>query len=91
MADLKKYDTTNYCIDILDEEEIQNLKGYGVQAAATESVMPNKYGVRNKQTKIIEYYCSNLAAALSVQNTLENGIQEEMQNRPKQKADLRSV
>ena len=91
MAELKKYDTANYCIDVLDKEEIEELKGYGVQAAATESVMPNKYGVRNKHTKIIEYYCSNLAAALSVQNTLEAGIQDEMQNRPKQKADLRSV
>lgn len=91
MADLKKYDTANYCIEVLDKSEIEELKSYGVQAAATESVMPNKYGVRNKQTKVFEYYCSNLAAALSVQNTLESGIQEEMQARPKQKADLRSV
>ena len=89
--DLKKYDTANYCVEVLTDEDKKYLKSYGVQAAATESVMPNEYGVRNKQTKIFEYYTSNLAAALSVQNTLESGIQEEMQTRPKQKADLRSV
>lgn len=91
MVDLKKYDTTNYCIEVLTEEDQKFLKSYGVQAAATESVMPNVYGIRNKQTKVFEYYTSNLAGALSVQNTLETGISEELDARPKKKADLRSV
>lgn len=91
MSKLKEYDTKTYVIEILDEEEKEVLKSYGVQAAATEGVIPNKYGIRSKVTGEYEYYCSNLAAALSVQNSLEQGIQSELDSRPKQKADLRTV
>lgn len=88
---LAKYDTDNYEIYILEDEEKEYLKGYSLQAAATDGIMPNVYGVRNKGTQQTEMYCYNLAAALSVQNNLEAGIEDELQKRPKKKPELRSV
>jgi len=88
---LAKYETTNYEIYILEEEEKEYLKGYSLQAAATDGIMPNVYGVRHKGTKQTELYCYNLAAALSVQNSLEEGIVAEMEKRTPKRPDLRTV
>lgn len=91
MSKLKAYDTDNYEIYILSEEDKEYLKGYSLQAAATDGVVPNVYGIRNKATGVIEMYTCNMAAAVNIQNTLEEGLKDEMDRRPKKKANLRSV
>lgn len=90
MSDLKKYSTDNYELYVLTNEDKEYLKGYSLQAAATDGIMPNVYGVHNKLTGVTEMYCYNLASALSVQNSLEEGIARELEARPKQNK-LRSI
>ncbi|MCW8826159.1 MAG: hypothetical protein OQK78_07015 [Gammaproteobacteria bacterium] len=96
MSKLDAYSTENYEVYILSDEEKEYLKGYSLQAAATEGILPNEYGIRNKVTGVTEMYCANMAACLSVINNLEEGVASEMErlkerNKQKAKTNLRSV
>lgn len=93
---LKDITTEVYELHILSDDQKDHLARYGMGVECADGVVPNVYGVYNKETKVYEHYCANMPQAMSIISTLQRGIDEEKQEYEKRskennKPSLRTV
>lgn len=88
---INKLETKMYKLTILTKEEKAGLEEYGTRVQCSDGVIPNVYGIWNKETQVYEHYCANMPQALSIMTTLQQGYEQEIEAYEKKKADLRSV
>lgn len=87
---LDKIQTDLYSLHVLAPDEAVYLQEFGNAVACSDGVIPNVYGVYNKDTKVYEHYCANLPQAMSIISALQEGFDQEYE-KFKPKGKLRSI
>lgn len=89
---IKNLQTEFYELHVLTDDQKDFLARYGPSVESSDGVVPNVYGVWNKDTEVYEYYCANMPQAMAILTALQEGINAERDKfEPKKESNLRSI